>query len=132
MRWTHTRTFEYFGTKPKNIQWSWSGRSDDGCVVAVTLWQDMFARRDGRFVYERPGFDPDEPDTRPGFYELMENLAHARDHLDGRFNVIMAIARDLNARPRRIKECFPSKMVMRLIHLDTTTGAFKAVAEDPR
>ena len=128
-RWTHTKAFAHFGTKPKNVQWSWSARSADGKTVVVTLWQDMFTPKDGKLYYIRPGFPPEQPDTRPGFRELMENLAWARDHCDGRFKVIVAIAKDINAVPRSIKECAPTKMIMRLTDLDATNGAFTAVAE---
>jgi hypothetical protein len=59
----------------------------------------------------------------------MKNLEWARDHCDGRFRVIVGIAKDRNARPRAIKECFPSdKLVMKLTHLDTLIGAFTAEA----
>jgi hypothetical protein len=128
-KWTHTKAFEHFGTKPKNVQWSWSARNEAEKTVVVTLWQDMFSRKDGKFVYVRPGFEPSEPDTRPGFRELMENLVWARDHCDGRFKVIVAIAKDRNAVPRSIRECAPTKMIMRLTHLDSDIGAFTAVAE---
>lgn len=126
---THTAAFAAFGTTPRNVQWSWSARTPDGTTVVVTLWQDLFKRRDGRLTYARPGFDPSNPDTRPGFRELMENLAWARDHCGGRFKVIMAIAKDPSAEPRSISECFPTKMTMKLTHLDTTAGAFVAEAE---
>jgi hypothetical protein len=59
----------------------------------------------------------------------MENLAWARDHCSGRFRVIIAKAKDVNADPRSIAECFPSKMVMRLLELDADTGAFLAEVE---
>ena len=95
----------------------------------MTLWQDMFQNRDGRLVYTRPGFDPDAPDTRPGFRELMVNLVWTRDYCDGRFRVIVAIAKDRDTHPRSIKECFPhERLVMRLTHLDAATGAFTAEA----
>ena len=59
----------------------------------------------------------------------MENLAWARDYCDRRFGVIIAIAKDRNVEPRSIAECFPSKVVMRLAHLDVDTGAWVAEAE---
>jgi hypothetical protein len=59
----------------------------------------------------------------------MENLAWARDNCDGLFKVIIAIAKDTRAERRSIKECFPSKMMMRLTHLDVPTAAFSAEAE---
>jgi hypothetical protein len=59
----------------------------------------------------------------------MDNLAWARDHCDGLLKVIIARAKDPNAEPRSIAECFPSAMVMRLRSLDTDRGAFIAEAE---
>lgn len=128
--WSHTAALEYFGTKPRNVQWSWSARSHDGQTVVATLWQDRFRRRDGRLTYESQ-FDPDGPrDTRPGFHELMDNLAWARDHCDSRFRVIVAKAKDINSNPRSIEECFPhEKLTMRLKRLDLATGNFVAEAE---
>jgi len=43
--------------------------------------------------------------------------------------VIVAKAKDQKADPRTIQECFPSKMVMRLMEFDGATGAFIAEAE---
>lgn len=94
----------------------------------VTFWQDEFSRRDDRLVYARSAPEPDVR-RRPGFGELMENLAWARDHCDGRFRVIIAKAKDVEASPRSIAECFPSKMLMHLIEFDPETGAFLAQAE---
>lgn len=128
-KWTHTAAFAHFGTKPKNVQWSWSARNDATNTVVVTFWQDQFSRKDGKLVYERPGFDPSAPDRRPGFHELMENLAWARDNCEGLFSVIIAKAKNPLAHPRSIEECFPSKMIMRLKHLNEANGAFTAEAE---
>jgi hypothetical protein len=129
-KWTHTAAYKHFGTKPKNVQWSWSARSDDGKTVVVTLWQDRFKRRNNHLSYESLGFDPGNPDTRPGFRELMENLTWAQSHCGGQFKVITAIAKDITAEPRSIQECFPTKMVMRLTHLDVTKGAYSAEVVD--
>ncbi len=128
-RWTHTSAFAHFGTKPRNVQWSWSARNEESKTVVVTFWQDQLVRREGKLIYERPGHDPRHPDRRPGFRELMDNMAWARDHCGGLLRIIVAIARDRNAEPRSIQECFPSKMSMRLTHLDTESGAFRAEAE---
>lgn len=125
---THTAAFAHFGTKPRNVQWSWSARSDDGKTVVVTLWQDRFERKNGRLIYARPKADL-ETASKPGFREMVENLAWARDRCDGRFNVIIATAKDKNADPRSISECFPAKTVMKLTHFDEKSGAFVAEAE---
>lgn len=127
-KWTHTAAFSHFGAIPRNIQWSWSARSDDGQTVVVTLWKDRIIRRDGRVLYEWAVSSADIR-RRPGFGELMDNLAWARDHCDGRFKVIIAIAKDERADPRSIEECYPVKMVMKLTEFDLATGAFLAEAE---
>jgi hypothetical protein len=127
-RWTHTSAFAHFGTKPHNVQWSWSARSGDGKTVVVTLWQDLFTRERHRLIYSRPGSELSAPDRRPGFRELMENLTWARDNCEGQFKIIIAIAKDVSAEPRAIAECFPSPMTMKLTHLDVSTGAFTAEA----
>ena len=128
-KWTHTAAFAHFGMKPRNVQWSWSARNEATKTVVVTLWQDEFVKKNGRLTYSRPGFDPAEPDTRPGLRELMDNFVWAQEHSDGRFRVIIARAKDKNAEPRSIVECFPSKMTMRLMHLNPANGAWAAVAE---
>lgn len=76
-KYTHTACFDYFGVVPKNIYWSWSGRSEDGKNVAVTLWQDRFEGK-GRLYPSWKSDRPGEWRSRPGFVELIENLAVAR------------------------------------------------------
>ena len=128
---SHTEAFAHFGTKARNVQWSWSARSEDGKTVVGTLWQDQFERKDGRLVYSRPGLDSVEANGNLGFKEWKENLIWAQDHCEGRIHVIVAIAKDPKAHPRSIKECFPSAMVMRLKELDRETGAFVGEIERP-
>ncbi|HEY7977318.1 MAG TPA: hypothetical protein VID67_03920, partial [Rhizomicrobium sp.] len=94
-------------------------------TVVATLWQDQFERRDGKVTYKRPGAIAGERRS-PGLSELIENFTWARDNCDGLFNVIIAIAKDKAADPRSIQECFPSKMIMKLINFDEETGAFMA------
>lgn len=123
-RWTHSACFNFFKTKPRNPRWSWSGRSDDGKTVSVTLWRDKFLEQ-GR-VYRN--FDTDVPGewrSRPGFVELLENLQHARDNTGGIVRVIIAIAKDLEAMPRSISECYPQPdLIMRVVDLDDDAGSF--------
>lgn len=120
----HSKAFEYFGVVPKNIRWSWSGRSPDGGTVAVRLWQDRFEDK-GRVYRSWQDDEPGEWKSRPGFTELIENLAHARDHLDGVVSVILLIAKDKNARPRSIERSSPApNLKMRVIELDEEEGTF--------
>lgn len=122
--YTHTECFSFFGTVPRNTRWSWSGRSDDGREVAVTLWQDRFEEK-GRIYRSWESDRPGEWKSRPGFVELIDNLAHARDHNDGLVHVILAQARDKEATPRSIARCFPQPALkMRVIELNEEEGTF--------
>lgn len=118
---THTSAFAAFGTKPRNIQWSWSARNEDTKTVVVTLWQDEFSKG---MTYERPAAHR-QVRSRHGFPEMMSNMRWALDHADGLVRVIIAIARDTTESPRSIKECFPSPLIMRVVELDEETGAFR-------
>lgn len=124
-KWNHTESFKHFGTKPANVRWSWSACAADGKTVVATLWQDQFKRRDGKVVY----IGSLKQDNRLGAREMMRNLAWAWIQCQRRFNVIVAVPKDAKDRRRAIKECFPSKMVMRLTQLDLQTGAYAAETE---
>ena len=123
-RLTHAACFAFFGTKPKNPRWSWSERSEDGQIVAVTLWSDRFL--DGGRAYKNFESDvPGEWKSRPGFVELIDNLKHAADNLDGILSVIIATPKDPKARPRSIAECYPKKeFKMRVTSLEADDGRF--------
>jgi len=120
----HGQAFDFFGVKPKNIRWSWSGRSIDGSTVAVRLWQDRF--ENGTKIYRSWSSDkPGEWKSRPGFVELIENLVHARDHLNGIVSVIILVAKDKRATPRSIARSFPhASLKMRVVELDEKEGTF--------
>ena len=122
--YSHSDCFAFFGTIPRNPRWSWSGRSSDGGDVAVTLWQDRFEQ--GGRIYKSWQDDlPGEWRSRPGFVELIENLAHARDHTSGVVHVILAKAKDVAARPRSIERCFPQPALkMKVVALDEDAGTF--------
>ncbi|MGI4732470.1 MAG: hypothetical protein ACRYFW_12075 [Janthinobacterium lividum] len=124
MKTTHTENFDFYGVVPRNARWSWSGRSADGGDVAVTLWQDRFEEQ-GRIYRSWQSDRPGGWKSRPGFVELIGNLTHARDHLDGRVHVILAIAKDRDAVPRSIQRSFAQpKLKMRVVELDEEDGTF--------
>lgn len=129
--YNHSDCFAYFGTVPKNPRWSWSGRSRDDSIVSVTLWQDRF--ESGGRIYRSHNHQGDEPWLHsPGHSELLENLALARDKLDGTVHVIVAIPKDRNAAPRSIRECFPHpSLKMRVTELDMASGEFTLERIDP-
>lgn len=121
---THSENFDFYGVVPRNTRWSWSGRSADDGRVAVTLWQDRFEDA-GRIYRSWQSDRPGEWRSRPGFVELIENLAHARDHLNGEVHVILAIAKDKAATPRSIERSFVQpKLRMRVVELDQDEGTF--------
>lgn len=123
-QYSHSECFDFFGVVPRNTRWSWSGRSGDGKDVAVTLWQDRFEEK-GRIYRSWKTDRPGEWKSRPGFVELIENLALARDNADGTVHVILAQARDKDAVPRSIARCFPQpNLKMRIVELDEEEGTF--------
>ena len=123
-RWTHSECFEFFNTRPRNPRWSWSGRSEDGSTVSVTLWRDKFLEKGT--IYRN--FDTDVPGewrSRPGFVELIDNLKYASEHTNGVVRVIVAVSKDTEAVPRSIAECYPAENLrMRVVHLDDDVGTF--------
>lgn len=126
-KYTHTACFAHFGTKPRNVNWSWSARDEATNTVVVTLWQDEFVRQGERMIYERGAIWAQSRQS-PGHNEMMQNLRWALDHCDGWVKVIIAIAKDRSAKPRSIRECFPSKMQVKVTHLDETSGEFSLEA----
>jgi len=123
-KWSHSACFEYFGTKPKNPRWSWSGRSDDGAVVSVTLWQDGFSDQ-GRVYRVAEGAFGTEFRSNPGYSELIDNLEHAKTQLEGIVRVVIAVAEDPSDYPRKIGRCYPQeKLKMRVVELNTILGTF--------
>ena len=127
-RMSHTACFEHFGTSPTNVNWSWSARNDDTKTVVVTLWRDEFAKGEvGELVYERGRVDPAKS-KKPGHRELMRNLRFALDECNGELKVIIAVAVDPKADPRKIKECKPTNMKAKVVGLDEASGSFRIVA----
>lgn len=94
----------------------------------MTLWKDRFNYKASPVTYDDFG-DEDlvEWTNSPGNRERIENLKWARDHCAGRFKVIVATAKDMNAYPRAIEQSYPAKMIMRLTDLNENTGEFRAV-----
>jgi hypothetical protein len=96
----------------------------------VRLWQDRF--ENGTKIYRSWSSDkPGEWKSRPGFVELIENLVHARDYLNGTVSVIILVAKDKKATPRSIGRSFPHPdLKMRVVELDENEGTFVLVRID--
>lgn len=127
-RWTKTEAFAEYGTVCGNTRWSWSGRSPDGQTVALTFWTDGFEDFKARpIVYDDTGWNDTAVASRLGNHERMENIRWTREHLGGVVRVVMARAKDVNAQPREIDECWPNpNLIMRIIDFDEDTGEWRA------
>ena len=122
---THTAAFAHYGTKPSNIRNSWSAVNEETGTVVVTLWQDEFEGRPPHLVYDHPGYDPNDPDSRPGYAEMMRHLQWALEHCDGLVRTIVAIP-EQGPDGKRIGDCTPrDNLLMSIAHLDTAIGAFR-------
>ena len=124
-----TQSFRHFGVVRTNSRWSWSGRNADTQTVVLALWGDQFDWRATPVAYEQPAEDPTIKSwsLRPGNQERIENLLWARQHCAGRFRVVMLTAKDRNASPREIADCFPKEAWwMQITYIDENTGAFRA------
>lgn len=125
--WTLASAFAHFGTSGRNPRWSWSARSADGAMVVLTLWRDEFDYSTSPVSYSSFGHKVDRWLTRPGNRERLENLIWARDKCDGKFRVVVTVAEDVTADPRKIASCAPQdRMIMRLTELNENTGEFRA------
>ena len=129
-KWTHSTAFEFFGVKPKNPRWSWSGRNEQTKTVVHTLWQDSFKREGDTLMYERThGLRNSATINKPAYNEFAENMEYARRDCNGEFNVIIARAKDTKVNPRSIEECWPApKLRMKIRSFDISTGLLVAEA----
>ncbi len=115
------------GAVLKNERWAWSGRSEDGRTVVVTLWADKLREVPGgsRYdLFEAP--DLEAWRTKRGNRERIRDLVHARDACEGLFKVV--IGRENQAGDAMLEGSVyeVSDLTMRLIDLDETTGEFSA------
>jgi hypothetical protein len=123
-KFSHKTAFDYFGVQPRNYRWSWSARNDTS--VVVTLWHDRFlCDDDGKLVYKAKM--PIGEENKPGWRELVENLEFAQQHCGGKFKMILAVAEDVKAKPRRIRECWPDPdKTLKIRSFDAKTGGLIA------
>jgi hypothetical protein len=130
-KYTRTEAFAEYGAKGKNARWSWSARNEDEKIIVLTLWQNELIR-DGKNLayYSKARKDAVEWSNKLGNKERLENLKWCMENCDGRFRVVIAIAKDDKAVPRSIKECFPKKeLIMRITDLNEETGEFQAISD---
>ncbi len=120
--------FAHFGARARNHVWGWSACSADGKTVVVTFWKDHLSDLKQRpVVYDIYGKDVHLWTKKHGNRDRINKLKWARDHCNGRFRVVITVARDEQEYPRKIRDCYPEpNLVMRLTDLDEETGEFRA------
>jgi hypothetical protein len=119
MSYTHTQCFEHFGITPTNTQWSWSGRRDG--LVVYTFMAHCFADF-GKYAQQFSASDR----KRHGYRELVRNIEYALERCRGELSVIMAIPKDRNAEPIKIRECWPVDWKMKITYFNKDTGELRA------
>ena len=133
-KWRLAEAFEHFGATGKNQRWSWSARSADGKTIVITLWKDRLDYSGKPIVYDT--FKRANLHVwidRPGNRERIENLIWARDRCNGLFRVVITVAEDPNAEPRKIQDCYPKDdWLMQITALDEKTGQFRAEKIDTK
>ena len=122
--WSVVEAFDHFnGAMCKNPGWSWSARDSSGCTVVLALWQHMFDYRSRPATYSTFGQSDAE---KLGNKERIENLKWARDHCRGLFRVVILVVKDKKAERWEAAVRYPTRLIMRLVELDETTGEFRA------
>ena len=117
-KWTHTQCFAHYGTKPTNIQWSWSAVNKKTKTAVLTCWDDGFSNAAYRM---------DHPADKPAFKEFVEHMHYAQRHCDGVICVIMAKAQNARSGNRKIIDCWPAPAVkLKIKSLDENTGRLVA------
>jgi len=124
--------FASFGASGKNPRWSWSARSADGKTVVMTLWKDGFDYSSRPPKY-RSVAESGKEDwlNRPGNKERRENLEWALENCGGMFRVVIVVAEDERAEPRKIKSSYPQRRMWgKITRINADTGEFEAVILD--
>jgi hypothetical protein len=120
--------FESFGAKLPNDRWAWSAIASDNRVV-LQLWKDRLKRSGEPPCFRYSTFnDPNRSfwQSLPGNRQRIDHLKFAQANCDGRFSVVIGVAKDTQVQPRETAEAYPSKIEMRLIELNEETGEFSA------
>ena len=119
-------SFAKFGVKLKNPRQSWSGRSEDGATVVITLWRPGLKGKPFRYV-SHSGDDSEITWTDTiGNRERLENLIWAEEHCGGRFRAVVVVPKDETADKWEIEDSWPIEPEMRITSLNRTNGEFTA------
>jgi hypothetical protein len=121
---TRTAAFDSYGIMLRNVNWSLSGRSEDGQTVGVSIWEEELTGPVGKRVYDRPNWG--EWYDGPGKRYLFEDFAWARDHCDGIVRIVMATRKETDHdRVEAAESRADHGLIMRVTLMDPEIGAFK-------
>jgi hypothetical protein len=121
---TRTAAFASYGIDLVNVNWSLSGRSEDGKTVAVSIWESELIGPAGKRVYDRPNWGTWY--SGPGRRYLFEDFAWARDHCEGIVRIVLATRREsAQDRVEAAESNADHDLIMRVTHMDPETGAFR-------
>src|SRR4051812_6566293 len=86
-----------------NNRWSWGARRASDGVVFLRVWQDRKLVENGRTYYliDRHGDDPDAGKNL-GYQERLRHIAAVR--AGSPCYLVVCIAADVNARPRKVAD----------------------------
>ena len=119
---TRTSAFAALGTTLLDRMRDWSARSDDGSIVALSIWRDEFDGRAGAMVYEK--LDTSDWRDGRGKERFFAELRRALDRCGGLVRIVVSVRDPNNA--GRAKECYPApRLLMRVTYLDVEERGFR-------
>ena len=126
--------FAYFGVSLNNDRWSWSGKTPDGKTVVLQLWKDFLNYKTQPKSYDV--FNDHRLPTwidKPGNTERKDDIKWAIEHCDGKFRVVIGVAKDVNSETRETAEAYAQRnMIMKIVKFDERTGEFRAEMVDEK
>ena len=101
---TFTEAYKSAGYVVRNPRNQWSARKTDGTGVALSVWSDEIDRNAEPWVVDTRGHPEfDEWGGRTGNAIRKKYIAFALERLGGRVDLILCVAVDPAASPRKVK-----------------------------
>lgn len=122
--------FSEFGATIRNVRWGWSGRSDNGDVVVLTLWDDLIKVADGVPVFDsfRAGRVEDWSQRIGNRFRKLD-IEHSLAVHGGQFRAVIQHAENPKAETRKVVDRHPDlERVWRVTDYNPDTGEFRAEA----
>ena len=121
--------FKYFGIIQNNERWSWSGISEDGKTVALTIWTDQSKYQNGKWHYSNFNKNNEIWINSPGNKDRIKHIEYCIKNLDSKFRVIWVHPKKKGVfdETRDIKQINPlEKGFFKITRFDEITGEFEA------